>query len=235
MASLVESVARDCHHLAAAGFDALIVENFGDSPFFPGSVPPETVAAMAVLCSRAREVSGLPVGVNVLRNDGVSALAVAVAASSAFVRINVLVGARVTDQGVVHSDAARVARTRVSLGATAIGVVADVDVKHSRPLGERSDPGEEALEAVERSMADVVVVSGERTGTEADPRVIERVKKAVASTPLWLGSGARAATLPAWLALVDAVIVGSALRADGRPGGPIDPVAAKRFAAARDG
>lgn len=233
MTALRDAVARDAEALATAGFDAVIVENFGDTPFFAGTVPPETVAAMTALCDRAREVSGLPLGVNVLRNDGVSALAVAVATGAAFVRVNVLVGARVTDQGLVQSDAARLARSRVSMGASGVGLAADVDVKHSKPLGAPDDVGDEAREAVERSMADAVIVSGMRTGRAADKAVARRVREAVPETPLWLGSGATAETLPAWLTLVDAVIIGSALRSDGRAGGPIDPVCARRVASAR--
>src|SRR5512140_2939594 len=74
--------------LLEAGFDGLIVENYGDAPFFPGSVPPETTAALAVV---AREVVALagkaPVGVNALRNDARAALGVAVASGARFIRV----------------------------------------------------------------------------------------------------------------------------------------------------
>ncbi len=89
------------------------MENFGDAPFFSrAACRPETVAAMAVLADEARRASGLPLGVNVLRNDGLSALAVAAATGARFVRVNVLVGARVTDQGVI-AEAPRSCSARV--------------------------------------------------------------------------------------------------------------------------
>ena len=69
-----------------------------------------------------------------LRNDADAALAVAVAVGAAFLRVNVHTGARVTDQGLVEGDAATTMRTRRALGATAVEVWADVDVKHSAPL-----------------------------------------------------------------------------------------------------
>lgn len=50
---------------ARRGFDAVLVENFGDAPFYRDAVPPETVAAMAVLVGVAGAASGLPV-VNIL-------------------------------------------------------------------------------------------------------------------------------------------------------------------------
>jgi len=232
--AVVDGAARDAEILAESGFDAVIVENFGDAPFYRGAVPPETVAAMAVVCERVRRTSELPLGVNVLRNDGTAALAVAAAVGARFVRVNVLVGARVTDQGVVEGDAAALLRARARMGAAGVSIAADVDVKHSVPLGARAlSPEDEALEAVERALADAVIVTGGRTGEEADRAVIDRVRRAVPRTPVWLGSGARHDTLKSWLQLVDGVIVGSALRADGRAGGPIDRDRARAFAARR--
>lgn len=235
MAALRARTARDAEALAAAGFDAVLVENFGDAPFFRGRVPAETVAAMAVLADEARRASGLPLGVNVLRNDGLSALAVAAATGARFVRVNVLVGARVTDQGVIASEAAELLRLRRSLDAQRVSLVADVGVKHSAPLAGHGSLEEEAVEAVERSLADALVVTGARTGEEASEADVARVKAASHGRPVWLGSGVRAETLGRWLSLADGVIVGSDLRDGGRAGGPIDPARAKRFAAARYG
>jgi membrane complex biogenesis BtpA family protein len=234
LAAIVEQSSRDAEALASAGFDAVIVENFGDAPFFRGRVGPETVASMAVVCAAVRRASGLTLGVNVLRNDGESALAIASAVGARFVRVNVLVGARVTDQGVIEGDAANLIRARSRIGADGVSIAADVDVKHSVPLGARSlTPEDEALEAVERALADAVIVTGSRTGAEADRAVIDHVRRAVPQTPVWLGSGARHDTLASWLRVVDGVIVGSALRADGRAGGPIDPARAREFAERR--
>jgi len=235
MAALRARTARDAEALAVAGFDAVLVENFGDAPFFRGRVPAETVAAMAVLADEARRVSGLPLGVNVLRNDGLSALAVAAATGARFVRVNVLVGARVTDQGVIASEAAELLRLRRALDAQRVSLVADVGVKHSAPLAGHGSLEEEAVEAVERSLADALVVTGARTGEEASEADVARVKAASHGRPVWLGSGVRAKTLGRWLSLADGVIVGSDLREGGRAGGPIDPARARRFTAARHG
>lgn len=233
MAPVIEQTARDADVLVRTGFDAVIVENFGDTPFYRERVPAETVAAMAVLVDVARRTSGLPIGVNVLRNDGESAVAIAAATGARFVRINVLVGARVTDQGVIQSQSAEVLRARLRLGAAGVSITADVDVKHSSPLGE-SRLEEEAAEAVERALAEALIVTGSRTGAEADVATIERVRRAAPGVPVWLGSGARKETLKQWLACVDGVIVGSDLRVGSRAGGPIDEARARAFVLARD-
>jgi predicted TIM-barrel enzyme len=51
--------ARACED---GGADAIIIENFGDAPFSKGAVPPETVAAMAVVGAAVRAAVGLPLG-----------------------------------------------------------------------------------------------------------------------------------------------------------------------------
>jgi hypothetical protein len=71
---------RETQLLAACGFDGVIVENFGDAPFFPGAVEPITIAAMTMCLRAAREAAtNFFRGVNVLRNDADAALAIAVA------------------------------------------------------------------------------------------------------------------------------------------------------------
>lgn len=71
----------------AAGFDGLIVENHGDIPFAkPEDIGPETAAHMAVAADRIRRETDLPIGVNVLANAAVHALAVASASCARFVR-----------------------------------------------------------------------------------------------------------------------------------------------------
>src|ERR1700685_2913603 len=99
--------ADDARALFEAGYDLAVVENFGDAPFFAGRVPPVTVAAMTACAVTVREATpDLPLGINVLRNDGEAALAIALVAGAVCIRVNVLTGARVTDQGVIEGDAA---------------------------------------------------------------------------------------------------------------------------------
>src|SRR5262245_31396004 len=66
---VLERARADALALVDGGADALVVENYGDAPFFARSVPPETVAALALALRIAREIAAdRPVGVNVLRN-----------------------------------------------------------------------------------------------------------------------------------------------------------------------
>ena len=101
------AAASDARLLTEAGFDSLIVENFGDAPFFSDAVPAVTVAAMTRAVAAVTEVAGVPVGVNVLRNDARSALAIAAATGASFIRVNVLSGIMTTDQGLLTDEECR--------------------------------------------------------------------------------------------------------------------------------
>src|SRR6202162_1899630 len=79
----------DARAYADAGFEGLIVENHGDIPFSkPEDIGPETAAHMAIATDRVRGATGLPIGINVLANAALQALAIASAASARFVRVN---------------------------------------------------------------------------------------------------------------------------------------------------
>jgi hypothetical protein len=225
--------AEDAKILAEAGFDFVMIENYGDAPFFPGRVPAATVAMMTACALAARAAApSVRLGINVLRNDGDAALAVALAVGAACIRVNVLTGARVTDQGVIQGDAAALFRTRRALGAEAIEVWADVDVKHSAPLAARP-LGDEVADLVSRSLAGAVLVTGEGTGRAVDTAKLDEVHRAVQSrVPGLVASGATIGTLPPLARRSEGVIVGSALRADGVAGGPVDAKRASEFARA---
>ena len=103
------------------------------------------------------------------------------------------------------------------------------DVKHSAAAAARP-AAEEVSDLTLRGLADAVLVTGVGTGAEVDPAVLSAVRSAAPGVPIYVASGARAGALGPLAGLADGVIVGSALRADGRAGGPIDPAAATEFA-----
>ena len=229
LAAVREAALRDAEALSAGGVHALMMENFGDVPFFPGRVPADVVAQMTAVAVEVRRRFDLPLGINVLRNDGLSALAVAHAAGASFVRVNVLSGARVADQGILQGIAHDLMRGRAALGASHVRVFADVDVKHSAPLAAR-DIADEVADTVERGLADAVIVSGAGTGKPTHPQHVAAVKAAAGGdVPVFVGSGVTAETLPALVAHADGVIVGTAFKRDGRPANAVEPERVRRF------
>ncbi|UIO98870.1 BtpA/SgcQ family protein [Halobaculum sp. CBA1158] len=222
--AIVEAAERDARRLAAGGVDAIMVENFGDAPFYPDDVPKHVVASMTRATRAVVEAVDVPVGVNVLRNDGDAAVSVAAAAGGDFVRINIHTGARVTDQGVIDGTAHETMRLRERLDAD-VAVLADHDVKHSAPIAARGFTAESVADGVERGLADAVVVSGTGTGHETDrsdlAHAVERRDANDLDTPILVGSGVTADTVGEILELADGVIVGTALKQDGDVGNPV--------------
>jgi len=231
--AITRHVLRDAEALATGGVHGLMLENFGDVPFYPGRVPAHVVAHMTAIACQVRQRFALPLGINVLRNDGQSALAVAHAAGAQFIRVNVLCSARVADQGVIGAIAHDLMRDRTMLGA-GVKVLADVDVKHSAPLAARA-LADEAADTLLRGLADGLIVSGSGTGKGTDPAHVEAAQSAARAAgdfPVFVGSGVTADTIGAFLPHADGFIVGTAFKPNGDPQQPIDPDRVKSLMAA---
>jgi membrane complex biogenesis BtpA family protein len=227
LGEVLEAAAHDAAVLTTAGFDAIMIENFGDSPFFADEVPKITVAAMARAVTEIRSHSGLPLGVNVLRNDALAALAIAATCEASFIRVNVLSGTMHTDQGTITGRAAQLARLRAAV-APNVEVYADVFVKHAIPPA-GATIAQVAADTYRRGGADALILSGTATGAPADLEDIEQVQAAVPEAPILVGSGASSETIATILEHADGAIVGTAIKAGGVTTGPVDPARAAEF------
>jgi len=218
----------DARALVDNGMDALIVENYGDAPFTRGRVGASTVAAMAVIAHEIRRaLPDAPLGVNVLKSDARSALAVATAIGARFIRVNVLAGAVVADQGIVQTDAHDLLRDRRLLGVD-VAIFADVQGKHAMPLAP-VELEQQARDLAARALADGLVVSGRATGDATPIEAVKRVRSAVPDVPILVGSGVTPETAPELLSLADALIVGTSLKRDGDVSAPVDPARVRRL------
>lgn len=216
-----ESMLHDADALVTGGVHGIMMENFGDVPFFPGRVPAHVVAHMTALACEIKRRFEIPLGINVLRNDGCRALAIAHAAGASFIRVNVLCGARVTDQGIIAGIAHELLRDRANLGASHVKILADVDVKHSAALAPR-DLADEVDDTIHRGLADAVIVSGAGTGKQTDPQQVAAVRKSAGTTPVFVGSGVSAQTIGELLPHADGFIVGTSAKREGLASNPVD-------------
>lgn len=220
IAKVLDFARKDAAAWAEGGADAVMVENFHDVPFHKGPVGPETIAAMTLAVTAVMQESGLPTGVNVLRNDVETAAAIAAMTGASFIRANVYVGAAVTDQGLIEGRADMVQALIKRLDAP-VDVWADVDVKHAAQLAPRS-LGELAEDAIKRGLASALVVTGSGTGHPTSLDDVRAVKSAMPGTPVFVGSGANPDTLPGLLEVADGAIVGSAAKRNADPASPVD-------------
>lgn len=230
VARVISLARQDAAAWTEGGADALMVENFHDVPFHKGPVGPETIAAMTLAVAAVMNESGLPTGVNVLRNDVEAAAGIAAMTGASFIRANVYVGAAVTDQGLIEGRADMVQALIRRLDAP-VEVWADVDVKHAAQLAPRG-LGELAEDAVKRGLARALIVTGAGTGHPTSLDDVRVVRAAMPRTPLYVGSGANAETLPALLEIADGAIIGSAAKENADPANPVDARLVKALARA---
>jgi len=223
MAAGYEYAVREAERYAAGGMDGVILENHGDIPFAkPENIGPETAAVMAVMADRVGRAVGLPVGINVLANGAIIATAVAKAAGAAFIRVNQWANAYVANEGIIEGPAAKATRYRAWLHARGLKIFADVHVKHGAHaiVADRGIP--ELTRDAEFFDADVVIVTGQRTGDSAKMEEIAAVKGATA-LPVVVGSGVDADNIADILSACDGVIVASSLKRDGVWWNEVDP------------
>jgi membrane complex biogenesis BtpA family protein len=226
MGAVYAQAVREARLFECYGVDGLIVENFRDQPFYPERVPAETVAAMAAVTREVCTSVQIPVGVNVLRNDGEAALAVAAAAGARFVRINVHMGAIVSEQGIVQGRSHETLRLRERLRSDVL-IFADAGVKHAAPLADRGLAAE-AKDLAERGLADALIVSGELTGSPTAPADVE-VVGAHTTLPVLVGSGATPENIADMAGKVRGFIVGSYFKEGGRGDHPVAEARLARF------
>ena len=225
--AVIDRAEQEATALASGGVNGIIVENFFDAPFPKDCVDPAVVSAMTLVVNRLMHLVTLPVGINVLRNDARSALAIATCTNAHFIRVNVLTGVMVTDQGVIEGQAHDLMRYRRELGSE-VKILADVLVKHARPLGS-PNLTTAVQETIERGLADGVILSGWATGSPPSLEDLELATAAAKGTPVFIGSGANWENIPQLIQAVDGVIVSSALKRKGQIQQPIDPIRVSQF------
>jgi membrane complex biogenesis BtpA family protein len=234
MDSIIGYAVEEARRYEAGRLDGLIVENHGDIPFAkPDQLGPETAASMAVMTDAVRRASTLPVGVNVLANGAIQALAIAKAAGAAFVRVNQWTNAYVANEGLMDGPAGQAMRYRAWLHARSVKVFADVHVKHGAHAitADRSIP--ELARDAEFFDADVAIATGQRTGDAATPEEIRAIG-AGCSLPVVIGSGVTPENVGSILDIADGVIIASYLKRDGVWWNEVDPERVRVFMAEAD-
>ena len=209
------------------GMDALLVENYGDVPFYLDQAPPSTLAMMTRVAGAIREAVSIPLGVNVLRNDACAAMSIAAAVGAAFIRVNVHVGAMLTDQGILQGRAYDTLRLREVLQSD-VWIFADVFVKHAVPLAYQPLL-DQARDTLERGLADALILTGNATGVSISLDDLRSMRDGLPEANLLAGSGVTPETLPDILEIADGAIIGTALKRNGRTTHPIDPARVNRM------
>lgn len=230
VAAIYERGLADARAYLTGGCDGVIVENHGDVPFAkPHRIGPEVAAHMAVAADRIKQALGSPVGINVLANAPLPALAIASASGAGFIRVNQWANAYVANEGLLDGEAAEAMRYRASLRAKGIRIFADAHVKHGAHAITGDRPVEELVRDLVFFDADAIIATGQRTGHTAEIGYIRHIKEA-SHLPTLVGSGVTADNVAEILSVADGVIVASSLKHDGVWWNPVDLDRVRHFA-----
>ncbi|MGK7944157.1 MAG: photosystem I biogenesis protein BtpA [Microcystaceae cyanobacterium] len=227
LTAVIERAEQEATALAAGGVDGLIIENFFDAPFAKDQVDPAIISAMTLIVDRIQNLVVIPVGINLLRNDAISSMAIATCVQAQFIRVNVLTGIMATDQGLIEGKAHELLTYRRNLGAD-VAILADVLVKHASALG-TPNLSATVQDTIERGLADAVILSGGVTGSPPSLEDLKLASTAANGTPVLIGSGASWDNIGQLMQAADGVIVASSLKRYGRITEAVDPIRVAQF------
>ncbi len=194
-ADIVARAVREARTLAANGIDGLVVEDYFGSP----------QDVEAVLDQFASDPPGVPVGVNVL-DDGAASFALAARYGPAFVQMDSVAGHLSPADDLRFAEELRALRARND--ALLLG---GVRFKY-QPVLSGNDLAVDLRVGLER--CDAVVVTGDGTGMETSIEKIETFRTLMGvEFPLVVGAGITPANCAEALAIADAAIVGTSLKA----------------------
>ncbi len=226
--AVIEKAKEEALVYKRAGIDVLMIENMHDIPYLNRHVGPEIQAMMSIILYEVKNVSGLPVGIQILAGANKEALAAALAAGADFIRAEGFVFAHVADEGTFNSDAGEILRYRKQIQAENVLVFTDIKKKHSSHAITSDVDIVDTAKAAEYFLSDGVIITGSSTGKEPSLEEISDVKKKV-KIPVLAGSGITFDNLPDYLKLCDALIVGSYFKTNGNWVSPLDFEKIKKF------
>lgn len=206
---------KDQHSLQRGGVDGVIVENEYDHPH-QFTVGPEIVASFTWVMHKLMEQAVVPVGLEVLLNDWQASLAIARACGAAFVRLDFFVDRVRVKERVIEPDPAEVIAYRCKIKAEHVAVLADIQVKYSELLEEKS-LATSAQQAVAGGAA-AIIVTGRATGDMPVLTDLQEAREAVGDFPVLVGSGTTPANVTQLFQYADGAIIGTAFKSGSEPG-----------------
>ena len=220
LSEIYKSALEDSTALQNGGVDSIIIENFGDIPFAKNSISKLTLAHFTNIAKELSDSLNIDIGINVLRNDGESALSIADSINANFVRINILSGTMYTDQGIIEGKANKLIKLKNSLSNN-IEIYADVFVKHAvPPIGYTIENQTEEL--LLRAGADKIIITGDGTGKEINFEQLQKLRGIVPKGQLAIGSGVNESNIENYKNVADILIIGTGFKVDQNIAKPID-------------
>lgn len=211
---IIDQAINEALILEQEGADAILIENMHDVPYLKGFAGPEIIACMTAVSTEIRKSVRIPVGIQILASANREALAVALASSLDFIRVEGFVFAHMADEGYTESCAAELLRYRKMIGAEHIRIFTDVRKKHASHALTADLNITDHIDAAGFFLSDGIIITGSSTGKEP---ILEDVVSAWNHTdlPVLTGSGITPENIGKYWNYADGFIVGSWIKTNG--------------------
>jgi membrane complex biogenesis BtpA family protein len=170
------------------------------------------VAAIATITQAVADATGpeFQIGVQIMVNALKASVAVAKVCGGSFIRCAALVGATPSAAGMIDANPYDFLTYRNAINAQHVKLIAEVNSRHFRGLGERSTA--EIARMAARAGAAAVEVA--HMDEETNARLVQEVKQAMPQLPVILGGHTTHGNVARRLAEADGVFVGACLKRD---------------------
>ena len=225
---VIARAVSDAKVLEEAGFDAVMVEN--EDKCLAPHMSKLQFAAMSMVAQAVRQAVSIPMGLCLGCLNYEEALTICKISGGQFFRSPIFVDTVMNYNGVINPCSTQVINYRKQIGAEAVKILADVQVKYYYMV----NPGitiTQSARWAERQGADAVIVTGTASGVETPMDDLQKVKKSI-SIPVVAGSGVTVENMAQQKEAADIMIIGTTLRPGGKMSEPIDPERAKAIVAA---
>lgn len=222
---IVSFAKQDLLSLQEAGVDGVIVENYFDYPYNV-EVDKATLIGYAYVYSQLKAIATIPLGVNLQYSFNEDEMMMASLLGAEFIRAETFVEKRCGSFGEQYPSAAKIMRYKRQANSK-VQVFADINVKHSFPANAQTI--EYSISEAVANNADALIVTGLKTGENPSIDDVKHIKSLAKTTPVLIGSGITSENIAKYLEYADGVIVGSAIKADGKVENPVDKARVKEL------
>jgi uncharacterized protein len=211
--------------LATGGVDAILIENTGDIPYRNANgLDPAAIILLATVVQRVQALTELPVGIHILPNDVQTALALFMHTQLDFIRLPLLLGARITAQGILNSDFSAFSDYRNLLQLKNLPyIITDLTADlllpretHANPQASGAEPlslqrlSRLAQRLAHQEIANALVVSME----SVDRETLLRLKEA-SHLPLWVQDVTSPEACDTLMGIANGVLLNTGVRQEG--------------------
>lgn len=189
LTKFIEKAKKDLKALEAGGAHAALIENDGDSPCKVYGEA-DVIVPMTIVAHELAKIAKIPLGVEVLLNDPKASLAIAKTAGLHFIRTDYFVDKMIRKEyGEFKIDPRGLMEYKKQIGAEAIQIFADIQVKYATMIDQKKTISQSIKEAIKEG-ANGVIISGSITGEQPLVNDVKEAKQtAKGKIPVIIGSG----------------------------------------------